>query len=452
MASGAGHTTHRLLQGGKTWSTVASQPLSPSVVGNQSSALPSTPAMEWRSRSQRAATRGPDALDAPEPMHIETPSQSRFLHPKDWLQQEEALQREARGRSSIGPQTWSNNRNGSAVYAPLRHTPYVTDRSTTRSLASNHQGGRRYADSDARSTSGYARQVKLGPTGTPEDTKAQYKVGMIFRAAFHEPHRRNGNARAGNTTDVSTIQDPKLASKIQQTTSTALGNVHSKVRPMVVVGLYETHYVALPLYTHGGSGLQQVKNPLEYVSLRDHRLQESFNKLSAWNPLVTGRMDEDTHLMQVKSTVHLTYPISRYYDMEGTRMGYLDVQSTVYLTELYLWFLPQPQNKPAVIARKASIKIETYKLDVAKQEVMARKMALQSKKAKGGDPSELLGYTEETMEALQSLIEMFEKKLTLIETIPDNAKPRPEHPSSRTASRRVETVPEDLEEGEIMEH
>ncbi|MCJ1248486.1 hypothetical protein MMC30_005704 [Trapelia coarctata] len=454
MASGAGHTAQRLLHGGKTWSTVASQPFSPSLAENQSFTLSSSSTLERGNRPQR---RGHDPIDNPGPMHVGIPSQPGFLHPKDWLHQEEKLQQETRGGSSIGPptgprsQAWSNNRDGSAVYAPLRHTPYVTDRNDTRSLASNHHGGRRYAGSDARSHSGYTYQVKLGPMGTPEGTKAQYKVGMIFRAAFHEPHRRNGNARAGNTTDLSTIQDPKMASMIQQTTSTALGNVHSKVRPMIVVGLYETHYVALPLYTHSGNGLQQVKNPLEYVSIRDHRSQEPFNKLSQWNPLVTGRMDEDTHLMQVKSTVHLTYPISRNYETEGTRMGFLDAQSTIYLTELYLYFLPQPQNKPALADRKASIKIETLKLDAAKEHVMNRKMVLKVKKAKGGDPSELLGYTEATMDALQNLIEVFEKKLTLIETIPEITKVKPDYPTKKS-SRKVETVLEDLEEGEIMEY
>ena len=296
----------------------------------RSSALTSTSALERGGRSQREAGKGHDPLDKPRSIHVEVTTQPGFLHPKIRLDKGEKISRETREGNSIDPQTsprrqaWTNNRNGSTAYVPLRHTPYITDRNVTRSLASNHQGGRRYTDGDARSISGYARQVKLRPMGTTEATKAQYKVGMIFRAAFHEPHRRNGDARAGNTTDLSTIQDPKLASKIQQTTSTALGNVHSKVRPMIVVGLYETHYVALPLYTHGGSGLHQVKNPLEYVSIRDHRSHEFFNKLSEWNPVVTGRMDEDTQLMQLKSTIHLTYPISRYYDMEGTRMGFLD--------------------------------------------------------------------------------------------------------------------------------
>ena len=101
-------------------------------------------------------------------------------------------------------------------------------------------------------------------------------------------------------------------------------------------------------------------------------------------------------------------------------------------------------------AREASIKIETHKLDAAKQDVMARKMALKSKKTKGTGPSELLGDTEATLEALQALIEVFEKKLTLIETLPANTKVKPEYPSG-TASRRVKTVLEDLEEREIME-
>lgn len=441
MGGGTGYAAQRFLQQGKQWSTVASQTFSPGLVEKRQSALPSSSAGEGSRWTSNAAIQSSDALDNSGALRGENPSQPGFLHPRD---REKTVQRETQARSSIAPsndprkRAWSS-RNGSATHGgSYLQTPSIAERHPPRSVSSNYRGGSR---NETRSDN------KLVPMATPADTKKQYRVGMIFWAAFHEPHRRNGIARAGNTTDVSGIQDPKMKSKIQQTTSTAYGNVHSKMRPMIVVSLYETHYVALPLYTHGGTGLRNAKNPLEYVSVRDHRWQEPFTKLSNWNPLITGQMTPGSQFIELLSTVKLTYPISRDYEVEGFRVGYLDRESTVYLTELYLYHVPQLPNPPEIADKKASIKIETHKLDAAKQDLMTRKRALKSKKDQGGDPSELLGITQDTMQVAESLIEMFERKLTLIESIAVNTKPTPKHGSAPPA-RRVGTV---LEEGEILE-
>jgi len=152
-----------------------------------------------------------------------------------------------------------------------------------------------------------------------------YKPGMIVHAPLHEPFLSGATDNNDRTR-----------------TESIFGPVFTKMRKMIVVALYHDHYTALPLYTHKGNGLQAKAKPDEYVSVRDHRMQGPFTPLSKHLALVTETMNLGTTLMHPKATAHLTYPVSRKYDLPVRPVGQLDKSSTRSLIALYLETIPRP--------------------------------------------------------------------------------------------------------------
>ena len=428
-ASVAGNSTKRIRPAEESERTALSQRISPRFAEDQ------TP-LGWSGKSQTGSRKDSGLAYTGEIPHRGRLSQLGYSHQSEWAERER--HRRERTDSYIGSETYRRGSTRPPGYGSVTPSPYTRDRYSAKPSSPYSSGGQRQA-------SAYGEEVQLGPRGNLQATKAQYEVGMIFRAAFHEPHRLNGHARAGSTTDLNSVHDQALAGDIRKTTSTVYGNVYSKVRPMIVVALFETTYVAVPLYTHCGNGLRNVQNPLEYVSVRDHRREGPFHKLSEWTPLVTGRMYKKSSLILEASTARLTYPVSREYDIEGTRMGWLDADSTVYLTELYNYHLPQV---PSLINTKASLKLITVRLDSAKQTIVATKIELKGKIDAGREPSELVGTMDETMKAVDNILEIFQRALTLHENVPA----KPVHPSVMP-ERKAKTVRaglSNIEEGRAL--
>lgn len=157
--------------------------------------------------------------------------------------------------------------------------------------------------------------------------KELYKPGMIIRAPLHEPAL------------------PGVADNNDRTTTECLyGPIFTKVRKMIVVALYHNHYTALPIYTHNGKGLEGKLVPDEYVSVKDHRSQEPFAQLSKHSALVTQTMNPDINMMHPKATVHLTYPVSRKYDLPTIPEGQLQKASTETLIALYSATIPKSKK------------------------------------------------------------------------------------------------------------
>lgn len=154
--------------------------------------------------------------------------------------------------------------------------------------------------------------------------KEVFKPGMIIRAALHDP-------LLAGTAD----------SNDKRRTSSLYGPVFSKIRKLIVVALYEDHYVALPVYTHHGNGLQAKAKPDEYISVSDHRSQEPVTQLSKHLPLVTETMNSGVDLLHPKATIHLTYPVSRKYDLRITPEGNLNLKSVRKLITLYNDSMPR---------------------------------------------------------------------------------------------------------------
>lgn len=154
--------------------------------------------------------------------------------------------------------------------------------------------------------------------------KQLFKPGMIIRAALHEQHLDN-----------------RIDQADKNKTQSIFGAIHTKFRKMIVIGLYQDHYIALPMYTHNGIGLSNKAKPDEFVSVKDHRSNSAFTKLSKHQALVTETMYEGINIIDPKTTAHITYPISRKYDLPIVQEGQLEKASIVSLMDLYNRLAPK---------------------------------------------------------------------------------------------------------------
>ena len=137
--------------------------------------------------------------------------------------------------------------------------------------------------------------------------KEMFRRGMIIRAAHHEQHFTARTSASVGASDVTARDNYRNDSKF--------GTIYTKYRHMIVVALYDEHYVAVPLYTHNGKGLEHKLKADEFVSVRDHRLPGSFTKLSVHPPVVTEQLNVGVDNFHPKSTAHFTYPVSRKYGL-----------------------------------------------------------------------------------------------------------------------------------------
>ena len=110
---------------------------------------------------------------------------------------------------------------------------------------------------------------------------------------------------------------------------------------MVIVNCYTNNYEAIPLYTHGGRGLDN-KNANEYISVHDPRDKSgTFKKLSRHGMLVMEQLHNWINLYDPKTTAHIAYPVSRSYDLPVIHEGHLDKASTDHLVELVNMYAPK---------------------------------------------------------------------------------------------------------------
>lgn len=205
---------------------------------------------------------------------------------------------------------------------------------------------------------GESRAPRAGPKYTsvvlPKD---KYRPGMIVRCVIHEP-----------TMDRTSHSMFTVASVM--VTATKLGPVTSKCRKLIVIGTYEDHYMAVPLYTHNGKGLSRKSKPDEYISVRDHRQTEPFSRLSKHPPLVTNYLNPGVLPYDPVTTAHIPYLVSRGYVLPVVHEGYLEPDSTHRLLELVgeycRVFAPRAQKlEPAPRAQKIESTPRAQKLESA---------------------------------------------------------------------------------------
>ncbi|KAI4097804.1 MAG: hypothetical protein LQ344_000076 [Seirophora lacunosa] len=164
--------------------------------------------------------------------------------------------------------------------------------------------------------------------------KSQFKPGMLIRGWLHEQ-----DYSATSTGSNLTVMDPCRS-------DTRFGTVCSKYRKMIVLALFEDHYLAIPMFTHNGNGLEFKTNTNEFISVHDHRYKGEHVKQNGHKPLVTEVINRGIDLYDLKCTAHVTYALSRRYDLEIVLEGALTKPSTNRLIELYHKFAPKHLKDP----------------------------------------------------------------------------------------------------------
>ncbi len=192
------------------------------------------------------------------------------------------------------------------------------------------------------------RNSVMGSTRGPPDlrsnrtqklTKNLFTPGMIVRGVCHE---QDFHGAAGGS--IMTLAD-------RYTTESRFGNIHSKYRKMIVIALYETHYLAIPLYTHNGNGVAYKSKPEEYISVRDHRSSGPFTKQTKHGELVTEQINVGIHPFDPNSLAHITYPLARKYDLPLVVEGQLNPQSAKLLWMLFHNFVQEANQRAGQIRR-----------------------------------------------------------------------------------------------------
>ena len=173
--------------------------------------------------------------------------------------------------------------------------------------------------------------------------KENFQIGLIIEAPLHEEDFMYGRSLASaKSTDQHNNKHAISASHY--------GYIHTKLRKFVVVALLQDHYLALPMYSHNSEGLEKKRDKNEYVSIHDVRNGngngsgnegegegegEGIAKLSDHEPLVTKDMRLDSFKLWRRTTVHVTYPISRNYHLRVSQLGSLTEESTKRLVQLF---------------------------------------------------------------------------------------------------------------------
>ena len=107
----------------------------------------------------------------------------------------------------------------------------------------------------------------------------------------------------------------------------------AKYRKFVIISTHARHYTCLALYTYNGNGTKYKPDPDEYVSIQDHRAKDLMEPQSSHKPLETDEMTGS--YIRPQSVVHLSYPISRAFNIQTCLVGRLRPESTERLIRLH---------------------------------------------------------------------------------------------------------------------
>ncbi|KAL9000728.1 MAG: hypothetical protein Q9169_000764 [Polycauliona sp. 2 TL-2023] len=169
-------------------------------------------------------------------------------------------------------------------------------------------------------------------TKLPKDL---FRPGTLFRAVLHDQ-----DFAAISSGSQITVLD-------KHRTPSAYGTIFTKVRHMIVLALYEDHYIAIPLFTHNGTGLDKKVRKDEFVSIRDNRDKNPIPPLSKHKPLRIENVNAGVALFDPKSTAHITYQLARKYDLPIIPEGSIAQDSLDFLIMLFREAAPELQSRPA---------------------------------------------------------------------------------------------------------
>lgn len=167
--------------------------------------------------------------------------------------------------------------------------------------------------------------------------KAEYVVGRIIKAAIHEedfnwtarPASMEASEASGERgryshSEMSTQWTTQKKGR-HITFSNWNDPIYTEVRFMIIVALFYDHYLAIPLYTHGGNGLAHKDNKWEYASIQDHREPRSLREAEI--VLHTEYLKPDCKHLLPNSVAHIAYPVSRKYTLPVAPQGHLNEES-----------------------------------------------------------------------------------------------------------------------------
>lgn len=175
--------------------------------------------------------------------------------------------------------------------------------------------------------------------------KEEFLVGTIIKAPVHEEDF-NWTARPPSEEGLETADErgryshsgmstPRTTHKKGRHITFSNWNdpIYTEVRFMIVIALFYDHYLAIPLYTHGGNGLAHKNNKWEYASIEDYREQNSVQE--AGFLLHTEYLKPDCKHLLPLSVAHIAYPVSRKYTLPVAPQGRLREDSKVGLVSLF---------------------------------------------------------------------------------------------------------------------
>ncbi|CZS89988.1 uncharacterized protein RCO7_02320 [Rhynchosporium graminicola] len=189
-------------------------------------------------------------------------------------------------------------------------------------------------------------QMRKIPTVAPKSTKdstPQAKGAGRLLGEIIEPHQFKLGQIISIASHEEVYQDPRNKIKLEPTreqTLTTLGWVYSKNRKIVVTSRFAQHLVGLPIYSHGGKGLEK-KEKSEFVGIRDARyFRRSPTELKYAN-LLSHRAHPFTlvdkkhwAVINGDSYVQFTRPLSFAYNTRCTIEGNLNDEDVQALIDL----------------------------------------------------------------------------------------------------------------------
>ncbi|KAI4180520.1 MAG: hypothetical protein LQ346_006970 [Caloplaca aetnensis] len=160
--------------------------------------------------------------------------------------------------------------------------------------------------------------------------KSDFRPGMIVRGYLHEQDY------------IATSTGSNLTIKDHNRTDSRYGPICTKARKMIILVMFEDHYLAVPLFTHNGNGLAYKTKPMEFVSIRDHRVVGNHPPPQSDNPpLETEFINRGIEQFDPKSAAHITYVLPRRYELPVVMEGRLTLASLNGLIDLFNYYAPR---------------------------------------------------------------------------------------------------------------
>lgn len=135
---------------------------------------------------------------------------------------------------------------------------------------------------------------------------------------------------------------------VENYTPSKFGPIYSKCRKLIVIQKHADHFLAIPIFTHNGKGLDGKKHKNEYVSIRDRSTTNPTPPESRHANLFATRKQyfrshmDGFHVFSERSVAYFTHICSHSYAEKVTFEGDLEAESLQRLLGLVESCWPRP--------------------------------------------------------------------------------------------------------------